>query len=156
MEEGEEHHKYTLFKCKFYFALTGYIVLACFMLCWYLKKFIWGHFQGSNQEPGSGDLLRILSLEFTVGAEKGKCRKLVCRIKLSHLITQISVNQLQWARLYTFLFLISRFPICQRSKNSIHCWPLFFFSKRSQESGRPWKARKMGKSFLISVFSCSH
>lgn len=38
VEEGEEHHKYTLFKCKFYFALIGYIVLACFMLCWYLKK----------------------------------------------------------------------------------------------------------------------
>lgn len=40
MEEGEEHHKYILFKCKFYFALIGYIVLACFMLCWYLKKII--------------------------------------------------------------------------------------------------------------------
>lgn len=40
VEEGEQHHKYTLFKCKSCFALTGYIVLACFMLCLVLKKMI--------------------------------------------------------------------------------------------------------------------
>lgn len=68
MEEGR-HHKYTLFKCKFYLALTGYIVLACLCSVGTFKKIHLGAFPGDQIKSQAVGTYPRFSLRIHGGAQ---------------------------------------------------------------------------------------